>query len=172
MPEGRVQQDGARLSSVVPSASTRGNGHKLEPKRFCLTIRQLFCAVWVTEPEELLFEDLPKAAWTWAWAPCSGWPCLSRGWTRGPRGPFWPQPLCDCDHSAPFFRLSNEWQSSSIRNINEVHVHLFLLMAKQYFTQWSNTKLFLTVYHWSKPKLMLILLYGGKKLYKPIWTWL
>lgn len=41
-----MEQDRARLVSVVPRDRTRGSGHKLEHKRFPLNIRQHFCAVW------------------------------------------------------------------------------------------------------------------------------
>lgn len=38
-----------RLPSLVPSDSTRGNGHKLKHRRFPWNIREHFFTVWVTQ---------------------------------------------------------------------------------------------------------------------------
>ena len=45
--KGGCKEDGARLLSVVPSVSTRGNAHKLEHKLFPLNTRKPFSTVWV-----------------------------------------------------------------------------------------------------------------------------
>lgn len=47
--KGECREDGISLFSVVPTARTKGNEHKLEEKRFCLDTRQQFCAVWMTK---------------------------------------------------------------------------------------------------------------------------
>ena len=42
--KGGCKGDRAKVFSVVPSARTRGNGHKLEHKRLHLNISKHFCA--------------------------------------------------------------------------------------------------------------------------------
>jgi len=46
----------ARLFSAVPSNNTRGNGHKLKHRKFCLNMRKNFFTLRVTDP----WNRLPK----------------------------------------------------------------------------------------------------------------
>lgn len=89
LPEGMVQkkkkkkENGARLFSVVLSARTTGSRHKLENRKFPLSIRKYFCAVWMTAlMQAAQWVETFRAAWMWCWATSCGWLCLDSGWTR------------------------------------------------------------------------------------------
>lgn len=79
-----IKRYGSRLLPVVPSARTRGDGHKLEHRRFPLNTNKHFCVVQVPEHwHRLPWESVESPTWrsaetTWIWS----WvPCTSRHWT-------------------------------------------------------------------------------------------
>ena len=49
-PISHTAEDGAKLFPVVPSSRTRGNGHKLKPRKLQLNPRKNFFPLRVTEP--------------------------------------------------------------------------------------------------------------------------
>ena len=56
--QGGCQEDRAQLCSVVPSDRTRGNRHKVRPRKFQLNPRKNFFPLRVTEP----WPTLPRQA--------------------------------------------------------------------------------------------------------------
>jgi len=77
--KGGYNENEVRLFLVVPSNRTRGNGHKLQYRRFLQNTRKHFCAVRVMEhwhrlPREVVEPPWrsSKAARALSWACCSG----------------------------------------------------------------------------------------------------
>ena len=101
----RYKEDRARLFSVVPRVRTRGSGHKLKHRRFCLNVRRLFFYCegdWALVQVSQKFCGLSilvntkKPSGHGPGQPAVGGPA----WTGGQdkitsRSPFQPQPFCD-----------------------------------------------------------------------------
>ena len=96
--KGRCQEDRASLFSAVPSSRSRSSEQWVSSEH-----REHFCAVQVMEHWHKLSREAvrsppwrsPKAAWTWAQAPCSGCPHCSRNQDRWTQRDLPPQPFWD-----------------------------------------------------------------------------
>jgi len=59
--KGGFQDDGAKLFSVVLSNTTRGNGHKLKQRKFCLNMRKNFFTLRVMEHSHRLPREVVES---------------------------------------------------------------------------------------------------------------
>ena len=98
------QEDGAGRFSVMPNDRTRGNGHKLEHRKFQLNMRKNFFPVWVPEQGHRLHREGVESPSLETFkpcldaflCPCSGVPAQAGGLGKMiSSGPFQPLPFCD-----------------------------------------------------------------------------
>lgn len=108
---GNNKKDASRRSCMILFAvvlRVRDIVHNLEP-RSCPCPSAALCSdgVLAQGPERLwgfrLLRGFLKAACTWAWAPCSDWPCWEQGCARGTS--YWKQKL-------NLFHLTQTWPCS------------------------------------------------------------
>jgi len=85
--KGGCNEDGEQLLSAVPNVKTRGNGHKLEHERFCLTSERILCSLGdrASAPREVS-ESFPWkssiAIFPWSWALCFVFSFWNSIWTK------------------------------------------------------------------------------------------
>ena len=85
---GGCREDGARLSSVVPSGRTRGRGHQLKHRRFHLNLRKCFftgdgaLAQVARGHCVIILGDIKKLSRHGPGQPALGGPAGAGGWTR------------------------------------------------------------------------------------------
>jgi len=84
------KENKARIFQVMSTARTIRNRHKLEHRRFSLTVRKQLHAVWSLKHWHRLLRGCGVSTWRsseaaqiWAGESWSGWPCWDRGWTKG-----------------------------------------------------------------------------------------
>lgn len=138
--KGRHHKDGARLSWVLLSNSTRGNGHKLRHVKFHLNNEEnFFEAVWTLEHTDqrgcrVSFSRGGDAC-MWSCATCSRWACFGGALDYLiSKGPFQPQPFC--------YYKGGHWEKSLLQMTRFVlwlvQLYFLLLIQRHFsFTFWE-----------------------------------